>query len=322
MRYTTRCPACETVFKVVPDQLKLSDGWVRCGHCGDVFDASLTLELLDKPARKPAPAPVPAPVAGPPKAQARGGRTGESSGTLPKTDPDFAEELKRFARDAPTAPPRAAKRALAPDASLGLAAAQALVDPADPVPLRSKRGTKERSKPAAPEPGFVRQGRRKAFWRSPWMRAVRVCTAVLLAVLLLAQWALQERNPLAAQYPAALPLLTQLCRPLACQLGPVLDIESVVIDSSQLVRSQGNAYTFEMVLKNSAPVAVAAPALELSLTDAGERVIARRVFLPHQLPGVSPSLPPQEAVSIGLRLHIADSGVASMTGYRALVFYP
>lgn len=33
------CPACHTHFSVVPDQLKISDGWVRCGKCSEVFDA-------------------------------------------------------------------------------------------------------------------------------------------------------------------------------------------------------------------------------------------------------------------------------------------
>ena len=40
MSLITRCPACGTMFKVVPDQLKISEGWVRCGHCAEVFDAS------------------------------------------------------------------------------------------------------------------------------------------------------------------------------------------------------------------------------------------------------------------------------------------
>ena len=31
------------MFKVVTDQLKVSQGWVRCGHCAEVFDASKTL---------------------------------------------------------------------------------------------------------------------------------------------------------------------------------------------------------------------------------------------------------------------------------------
>lgn len=36
----TRCPACQTVFRVVPDQLRVSEGWVRCGRCAEVFNAS------------------------------------------------------------------------------------------------------------------------------------------------------------------------------------------------------------------------------------------------------------------------------------------
>jgi len=43
MSLITRCPACETLFKVVPDQLRISQGWVRCGQCGEIFDASADL---------------------------------------------------------------------------------------------------------------------------------------------------------------------------------------------------------------------------------------------------------------------------------------
>lgn len=44
MRLVTRCPACTTTFKVVRDQLRISDGWVRCGRCSEVFDATLDLQ--------------------------------------------------------------------------------------------------------------------------------------------------------------------------------------------------------------------------------------------------------------------------------------
>jgi predicted Zn finger-like uncharacterized protein len=43
MSLVTRCPACTTTFKVVRDQLRISDGWVRCGRCSHVFDATLDL---------------------------------------------------------------------------------------------------------------------------------------------------------------------------------------------------------------------------------------------------------------------------------------
>ncbi|MFM2399424.1 MAG: hypothetical protein RL341_1581, partial [Pseudomonadota bacterium] len=33
------CPQCSTRFRVVADQLKLKNGWVRCGSCGFAFNA-------------------------------------------------------------------------------------------------------------------------------------------------------------------------------------------------------------------------------------------------------------------------------------------
>src|SRR5574343_315971 len=43
-RLITRCPACQTMFRVVPDQLRMSAGWVRCGQCQAAFDASAQLQ--------------------------------------------------------------------------------------------------------------------------------------------------------------------------------------------------------------------------------------------------------------------------------------
>ena len=51
MALITRCPVCGTRFKVVPDQLRISDGWVRCGECGEVFDASSDLTQGELPAQ-------------------------------------------------------------------------------------------------------------------------------------------------------------------------------------------------------------------------------------------------------------------------------
>lgn len=59
MTLATRCPSCVTVFKVVQDQLRVSDGWVRCGRCNEVFNAVDHLIELAPPA--------PAPTALPPR---------------------------------------------------------------------------------------------------------------------------------------------------------------------------------------------------------------------------------------------------------------
>lgn len=56
MSLITQCPACTTLFKVVPDQLRISDGWVRCGQCDEVFDANAHLQTTAPVlARTPAP---------------------------------------------------------------------------------------------------------------------------------------------------------------------------------------------------------------------------------------------------------------------------
>lgn len=45
----TRCPQCQTVFRITAAQLKARDGRVRCGRCQHVFGADQ--HLMPKPAR-------------------------------------------------------------------------------------------------------------------------------------------------------------------------------------------------------------------------------------------------------------------------------
>jgi hypothetical protein len=154
------------------------------------------------------------------------------------------------------------------------------------------------------------------------VRALLTLVVLLLSALLAAQWAVQARDRLAARYPDTQPLLASLCAPLGCTIGAVRDLQAVVIDSATLTRRLDNFYAFDLVLKNTSAIALAVPALELSLTNTTDAVISRRVFLPEELPGVPPLLPPQSTVSVSLRLSLPVGSELPMTGYRALVFYP
>jgi len=53
MSLITRCPDCATLFKVEPEQLSVAQGWVRCGQCDHIFDASLS--VVSVPVLQPAP---------------------------------------------------------------------------------------------------------------------------------------------------------------------------------------------------------------------------------------------------------------------------
>jgi predicted Zn finger-like uncharacterized protein len=40
MKWITRCTACGVTYTVVPDQLKVAQGWLRCGQCQHAFDST------------------------------------------------------------------------------------------------------------------------------------------------------------------------------------------------------------------------------------------------------------------------------------------
>lgn len=59
MSLATRCSNCGTVFRVVQDQLLVSEGWVRCGRCREVFNAIENMfDLNQAPASESMPASV------------------------------------------------------------------------------------------------------------------------------------------------------------------------------------------------------------------------------------------------------------------------
>jgi len=116
MNLITRCPACATMFKFVPDQLKVARGWVRCGQCGEVFEASFHLvpeqavgpgalapghdaaSVLDQAAAMPAPeTPEALPFSAFPEDGLAENRI-DSPDSAPSLTPEFAQSLQ----DAPT----------------------------------------------------------------------------------------------------------------------------------------------------------------------------------------------------------------------------
>lgn len=343
------------MFRVVADQLKISEGWVRCGHCADVFDATLYLqpwippgtestpddfvEAAPEPEFQPEPEPelqnnagdglqvdvpvesewgvgtaeehaletVPPPVS----SDGRGSDAEES---------DFQSELERFAAGLGRLS-AARSGAVVSDA----APVEATDIPEAPAPdeIGEVAGfaASEQDAPEQ-EPGFVRQARRRAFWQSTGVRLVLSLLGLVLAALLVGQWALHERDRLAAWRPDLQPLLQQACGHLGCKVAPVRRIDAIVIDSTALVRRLGNFYSFDLVLKNTAPLPLAVPALELTLTDVGGAVIARRVFLPDEWPDAPPLLPARDSVTVNFRLSLALNEATPMAGYGALLFYP
>lgn len=94
MSLATRCPHCNTIFKVVQDQLKVSEGWVRCGRCNEVFNA---LEGLFDMEREPPPQRSP----GQPAAPSAGASAPPPAPDTPPTAPPSPEPAPNAATPAP-----------------------------------------------------------------------------------------------------------------------------------------------------------------------------------------------------------------------------
>ncbi|AEG92085.1 zinc-ribbon and DUF3426 domain-containing protein [Ramlibacter tataouinensis] len=340
MSLVTCCPACATLFKVVPDQLRISEGWVRCGHCSEVFDASAHLRRPtqdEAPAAPIAPAvppdfPLTEPVSLAPTEPAPLQPT--EPAPLPPTEPAPLQPSR-----APTPKPPAAPFVLvrqdttspAPEVDSGWheswrssQLSMAPTQPASQIDADEDESGEADTEPALEDVSFVRQARRRAFWRRGGVRAVLGLLALTLAALLAAQVAVRQRDRLAAARPALRPVLEALCQPLQCRIGPPRRIESVVIDSSAFNRLRPDAYRLSVTLKNRAATEVAMPALELTLTDTRDQPVVRRVLPPSELgPSVPATLPAGGEWSTSLGVSVVASGSASrIAGYRLLAFYP
>ena len=172
------------------------------------------------------------------------------------------------------------------------------------------------------EPSFVTSARRNAVWQRPGVRAALGLAALCLALLLGLQVALQERDAIAARSPNAHALMVRICAVLQCTLEPPRRIDAVVIDSSSFVKARDDAQTYQLKVgvRNNSTLAVAMPALELTLTDAHDQTLLRRVLLREEL-GAPVQLEPGASWSATLPVLVTQDA-AQVAGYRVLAFYP
>jgi predicted Zn finger-like uncharacterized protein len=156
------------------------------------------------------------------------------------------------------------------------------------------------------------------------LRIASIVLAVLLAIVLLAQLAWWQREEVMVLVPGTHKLYTDVCDEFGCSIAPPRDIDGLQIESSGLRQVDGpHKLELKLSLRNRLDVALAYPALELTLLDDKNNVAIRRVLWPQDYarPGTifAIGLPPQSAQPVVIRL---DTGDAVAANYRVQVFYP
>lgn len=356
MSLITRCPACQTMFKVVPDQLKVSEGWVRCGQCEEIFDASTHMVQEGDPEPVPvsvhAPAPASVPASMPDFAatdvnvRALGSDAGFDAADLMLREmaqrpapAAFAEDSTFIATQVDFSPTVLEDGLLHDSPIAGGRTEPSLVDPA-PAAVADDAAVAEPATEAAPAavrapvaaaaaaPGaaglsFVRQAQRKARWKRWPVRLALAVVAIVLALVLGAQVLLQEHDRLAAYHPGLRPLLSEACGLVGCEIQPLRQIDAVVIDGSVFTKLRGDVFRLSLTLRNTGPVVVAAPAVELALTDSLDQPLIRRVLQPSELGARQGAIAAKGELQGTLVLSVKGSVPAErIVGYRLLAFYP
>ena len=96
-----------------------------------------------------------------------------------------------------------------------------------------------------------------------------------------------------------------------------------MVDNSTFSRQRGDTYRFGLVLKNTAAVEVAMPAIELTLTDSQDQALLRKVLTATDLGAKTDTLAANAewtgAVALSAKV---NGGAERISGYRVLAFYP
>lgn len=318
MSLITRCPACRTMFKVVPDQLRISEGWVRCGQCDEVFDASAHLQAAAP--QQPASEAMPGFVESAPPTGGAGPESVEASFDTGRDESASTQEPALLI-EAPDGgvwvEPVVDDGGVADHLSTGHTVAS-MPDEHEPVESPLLAG-------AAEMPSFMRDesAADTAARPSPRRRLAYAVVAAMLALLMVVQLLVHERDRLAASASGWKPLLESLCRLMQCRVTPLKQIEAVQIDSASFAKVRPEVYRLSLVLKNTASTDLALPAIELSLTDTQDEPLLRRVILADELGLNSETLAASSASSVSLTLSVKNAGGAEQfAGYRVLAFYP
>ena len=147
----------------------------------------------------------------------------------------------------------------------------------------------------------------------------RLLLGALLALLAL-QIGLQARHSLADAFPQATSWLQSLCPAGRCGLR---QISAVAIEDSSFTTTGPNLFHLSAVVANRSELALDAPVLALTLTDAADQVIARKVYSPQDWGAAAATLPGATRMPAALWIKWEDaSSTQRVVGYRLQAFYP
>jgi predicted Zn finger-like uncharacterized protein len=258
----TRCPECDTTFRVTDDTLKKASGQVRCGRCASVFNAYA--ELHDPAAKSFEPAPQPLPPA--------------PAEPVPAPPPESA---------AVAAPPESVVAA-PPPAEPAPAAAEASAASSTPTDVNAISAT-EVDRVLTADVGLLAPQTPYAWARSdePTPRRARSrwwSVAAALALLALGAQAVHHFRFDLAAHATFGPWLSGTYAALGAEIEPRWDVRQYEI-LDWVATAEPNARGLGSLkitarIQNRGPARQPYPAVQLRLKDRWEAAVGSRMFAP------------------------------------------
>jgi predicted Zn finger-like uncharacterized protein len=300
----------------------------------------------DAQAEAPADAPADAPARAEPRADSFVRRNEGDSLNESRTDPFIGRTENEALNESHADESRAESRTepfvgrSAPRAKPETPAPRRPVDTAtrsEPAPLGTTPAAPWAAGPAEPSFGSAAASSEPAYEPFPVIRETRAparsgiawkiigsLIALVLFVTLIAQVAWWQRETVMVYWPASQPLFAQACERIGCVVAPPRDIDGLQIENSGLRQVDGShKLELKLSLRNRFDVAIAYPALELTLLDDKNNVAIRRVLWPQDYarPGtvIGAGLAARSTQPVIVRL---DTGDAVAANYRVQIFYP
>ena len=162
----------------------------------------------------------------------------------------------------------------------------------------------------------------------PRARIIGYSIAIVALVLaIFAQAIFHFRDAIAAHWPPARPVLQSICAIAGCTIHPLRDavMGYLSIEASDLQADPAHRglLILTATLRNRAPWALSYPYLELTLTDAQDRIVVRRALAPADYAGGTADF--QRGIApngeVPVRVFI-DASATAQAGYRLYMFYP
>ena len=263
MSLIATCPGCDTMFRVVADQLKLHNGKVRCGVCGQIFNAAECIGFVPDEAITTHPisaamVPLPATPASPVEIGPMA--TPSSEGHFSATD--------HLAKDSVPNDEEKAKESSISEEKL---------EPEGPV----LAVTEPNQAPLLAVTFLARESDKTDAKR----RMIRFASygSVLALVGLLLQASYWWRNELAVGVPLTRQWLETGCQFLGCKLELPAHGEQLMLEMLQMTElQQKRTFQVRATVRNLSQLPQRAPHLELTLTSANGVPVMRRLIMPRE----------------------------------------